>query len=92
MEGYDVWEAFLTTDLPWITYWLTMFLMPAGIGAGVICIAQMNSFEIAGTSKKYVPPFVHFGNYLSFNALFARGISVFPLAVTNGHPSDSHLH
>ena len=51
MEGYDVWEAFLTTDLPWITYWLTMFLMPAGIGAGVICIAQMNSFELPARRK-----------------------------------------
>ena len=44
--GFDVWEVFLTTDLPWITYWLTMFLMPAGIGAGIICLAQLNSFEL----------------------------------------------
>lgn len=43
---FDAWETFLTTDLPWITFWLTMFLMPAGIGAGVICLAQLGSFEL----------------------------------------------
>ena len=51
MESTDFWEYFLMTDLPRLTYWLTMFLMPAGIGASVICLAQLNNFELPKQRK-----------------------------------------
>ena len=52
MESYSIWENstvwdyFIQTDLPRLTYWLTLLLLPAGIGVCVICLAQLNNFEL----------------------------------------------
>ena len=51
LESIDMWEYFVQTDLPRITYWLTMFLIPAGIGASVICLVQLNNYELPKQRK-----------------------------------------
>ena len=45
-ENNTVWEYIIQTDLPRLTYWMTLLLLPAGIGVCVICLAQLNNFEL----------------------------------------------
>ena len=45
-ENNTPWEYFIQTDLPRLAYWLTMLLLPAGIGVCVICLAQLTNFEL----------------------------------------------
>ena len=51
MESFDVWEYFRLTDLPRLTYWLTIFLTPAGIGASVMSLSQLRNFELPKQRK-----------------------------------------
>lgn len=39
--NFNMWEYFITTDFPNISYYLTLFLIPIGIGACIICISQV---------------------------------------------------
>ncbi len=39
-ESFDFWEYFLHTDLPRLSLYLTLFLIPIGIGACIMCISQ----------------------------------------------------
>ena len=52
MEGYSIWENstpweyFIQTDIPRLTYWMTMLLLPIGIGVCVFCLSMLKNFEL----------------------------------------------
>ena len=50
-ETFDFWEYFVETDIPRITYWFTLLLLPIGIGVCIICFAQLNNFELPRRRK-----------------------------------------
>lgn len=39
-ENFSVWKYFLHTDLPRLSFYFTLFLIPIGIGACIMCISQ----------------------------------------------------
>ena len=39
-KNLSVWDYFIHTDLPRLSFYLTLFLIPIGIGACIMCISQ----------------------------------------------------